>query len=81
MPIKTIAEMYEQYLSLNSIDKSKMSPNETIERKRTFYGAAGMFLTEVLDVGGMDEDTGAKEIEKWWQESIMFWREQSMPLN
>lgn len=69
--------MYQDYLRKVRLSETTMSPVQRIEMRRAFFASAGTLLLYLRDdLGALEEDKGAAELEKLMQEAKTFWNNQ-----
>jgi hypothetical protein len=71
-----LEKQYQQYLKLIALDEKTMHPEQALQTKQAFYGAAGRLLWLLRDViPKKTEFQAQKDLEGLWQQMNAYWQQ------
>jgi hypothetical protein len=77
-----LEKQYQQYLKLINLDEKDMHPEQQVQTKQAFYGAAGRILWLLRDViASKTEYQSRKDLEGLWNQMQVYWQQRMQKPN
>jgi hypothetical protein len=77
-----LEKQYQQYLKLINLDEKNMIPEQAIQTKQAFYGAAGRILWLMRDIiPTKPQHQQIKDLEGLWNQMQAYWQQRMQKPN